>query len=169
MLGFGASEGPASVASPTVPASLQGRPLCRPHLSQARCLPACWTGGKAGPRGLQSPCPQVTVGLPGRLHSAVRKSGSHQIKPWALPTPPPPQKALPPPSPSQPCTEAGVPLGMNFTTTSLWFHYECPDTGQPPRLRGPPLHPWGQEASLALRQQPEDAWQPLRRTSLAPN
>lgn len=151
------------MASPTLPASLQGRPLCRPQPFPGSCLPACWTGGKAGPRGLQSPCPQVTVGLPGRLHSAVRKSGSHQIKLWALPTPPPPQEALPPPSPSQPCTEAGVPLGTNFTTISLWFHYECPDPGQPPRLLGPPLHPWGQEASLPLRQQPEDAWAALKK------
>lgn len=161
LVGVWGLGGACPCGQPQVARFPPGAPTRPPTPFPGSCLPACWPGRKAGPRGLRSPCPQVTVGLPGWLHSAVRKSGSHQIKPWALPTPPPPQEALPPPGPSQPGTQAGARLGMNFITISLWFHYECPDPGQPPRLLGPPLHSRGQKASLPLRLQPEDAWPAL--------
>lgn len=121
------------------------------------CLLGRWGGWARG--ACRAPAHRAMVGLSGRLHGAVRKAGAHQIRLWALPVTPPPQAALLPSSPSPAPPQAGVLRGMNFTTRSLWFHYEFPDPGQHPQARGgPPLPLSGQEASLStLRQQQEAA------------
>ena len=135
-----------------MPAPLQRRPLLRPHLSQAHCLPAYWAGGEAVPMGPTEP-------LPTRLWSACQgsslrceKGQGPSDKALGPPHTTATAEALSPPVLPQPCPEAGVLRGMNFTTRSLGFHYEFPDPGQHPRPRGPPLHVYGQD-----RQQKKEA------------
>ncbi|CAN0002902.1 unnamed protein product [Rangifer tarandus platyrhynchus] len=96
--------------------------------------------GKLGPRGPQRPCPpgcgRPVRAAPLRCEKGQGPSDKALGPPHTTAT----AEALSPPDLPQPCPEAGVLRGMNFTTRSLWFHYEFPDPGQHPRPPGPRLH-----------------------------
>lgn len=95
--------------------------------------------GKLGPRGLQSPCPPGR-GRPVRAAPLSCEKGQGPSDKALGPPATATAEALSPPSPSPALPQAGVLRGMNFTTRSLWFHYEFPDPGQHLRPPGPPLH-----------------------------